>query len=521
MAGKIFKTLAASIALGAVIYAGTELAMARGGGGGHFGGGGGGAHFGGGGAHFGGGGARFGGGGAHFGGSGARFGGGGAYFGGSGARFGGAHVRSFSGAPLGVSRGNFANIRGAHIRSLSGARIGNSRSNFANIRGAHVRSLSGVSRGSFGNIRGMHVRDIGGAGKLGGRTAWNQWGHNWKGDHHWNGGHHWHGGWVGWGGSTYWPYFYGDLFAFVLWPYAYYDPFWAYGDGFIWDALFWPGPDYPYDTGYFDIYGSYAYGGPARTRTARTRSVDREITGSITKDTDLTQTCSGVAPGVTDLPFDYIEQAIKPTDEQLKAFIALKAASSQASDALKASCSSEVMLTPLGRIDAVQKRLDGMMQALGIVRTPLDNFYNSLNEEQRQRFARLGPAPDARMTRRGTASGNDLAALCSRRAESFTQLPAERVEKVVKPTQQQRDAFAKLKVASTEAANLLQASCPTQTPQTPIERFDALAKRLDAMAEAIKIVRPELASFYASLNDEQKARFNLLRPPETTTPPKG
>ena len=317
--------------------------------------------------------------------------------------------------------------------------------------------------------------------------------------------------------STYWPYFYGDLFAFAFWPYGYYDPFWAYGDVFVWDAMFWPGPDYAYGPGLSDVYGNYADSGPARTRTARARNVDRDITGSTTNGNDLAQTCGGLAPGVTDLPFDYIEQAIKPTDEQLKALVALKAASSQASDALKASCSSEVLLTPLGRLDTVQKRLDGMIQALGIVRTPLDNFYNSLSEEQRQRFATIGPASNARTDRRGSASGNNLAALCSRRAESFTQLPVERVEQVVKPTEEQKDAFARLKVASTEAANRLQASCPTQTPQTPIDRFDALGKRLDAMAAAIKIVRPELASFYGSLTDEQKARFNLLGPPKITT----
>ncbi len=286
--------------------------------------------------------------------------------------------------------------------------------------------------------------------------------------------------------------------------------------------MFWPGPDYAYGQGYYDVYGDYAYGGTARTRAAKARNLDREITGSATNGNDLAQTCGGLAPGVTDLPFDYIEKAIKPADEQLGALAALKAASSQASDALKASCSSEVMLTPLGRLDIVQKRLDGMTLAVGIVRTPLDNFYNSLSEEQRQRFAALGPASDARADRRrGSASGNDLAALCSRRAESFTQLPVERVEQVVKPTEQQRDAFARLKVASTEAANRLQASCPTQTPQTPIDRFDALAKRLDAMAEAIKIVRPELASFYTSLTDEQKARFNTLGPPQIKSPGQG
>ena len=519
MTTKIFKIVAASIAFGAVIFLGTELSSARGGGGGH-GGGGGGGHFGGGGAHFGGGGARFSGG---------------------GARFSGAQVRGFSGARFGASRSNFAHINGAHIR---GSRFGASRRNFAHVNGAHVRgsrigasrsnfahvngarslggSRVGTSRNSLAHINGANARSLGAARTLGGRAAWNNWGnHSWRAG--WNGGWGgWHGGWGGWGGSVFWPFFYGDLFAFTLWPYGYYDPFWAYGDVFVWDAMFWPGPNYASGEGAYDVYGEhYAYGGPARTRTARTRSVDSEITGSATNTNDLTQTCGGLAPGVTDLPVDYIEQTIQPTDEQRKTLVALKAASSQASDVLKASCSSEALFTPLGRLDTVQKRLDSMIQAVGIVRTPLDNFYNSLSEEQRQRFTALGTASEARTNRRRPASGNDLAALCSRRTESFTQLPVERIEQAVNPTQEQRDVFAKLKIASTEAANQLQASCPTQTPQSPMDRFDALGKRLGAMAEAIKTVRPALASFYSSLTDEQKARFNTLGPPQTTSPRQG
>jgi hypothetical protein len=174
-------------------------------------------------------------------------------------------------------------------------------------------------------------------------------------------------------------------------------------------------------------------------------------------------------------------------------------------------------MTPLGRLDTVQKRLDGMVQAWGIMRTPLDDFYNSLNDEQRQRFAALGPTSSARSNRRGPTSGDNLAALCNSRAESFTQLPVQRVEQAVKPTQQQQDTLEKLKAASTEAANQLQASCPAQSPQTPIDRFDAAGKRLNAMAEAIKTVRPALADFYSSLTDEQKARFNNLGPPQATT----
>jgi hypothetical protein len=110
---------------------------------------------------------------------------------------------------------------------------------------------------------------------------------------------------------------------------------------------------------------------------------------------DVAQTCGGLAPGVTDLPIDRIEATLRLTEEQLRALDALKAASSQASEALKSSCTSEVPQTPLGRLDAVQKRIGSMIQASAIVRTSLDNFYNSLNDEQRQRFATLAPTSTA------------------------------------------------------------------------------------------------------------------------------
>lgn len=464
MAKKIFKIFATSLALSTITFLGTELATARGGGGGQFSGGGRGAHFSGGGARF----------------SGAQFRG----VSGGAARLGGAQFRSFNGTRVSGPRG-LAQLNRTHVRGLNAAHLGSTR--FARMNGAHIRGLSAAH---------SHV-------------AWNHWGnHAWRTG--WNGG--W-GGWNGgsgfWGGSVFWPFFYGDLFAFAFWPWGYYDPFWAYGDVFIWDAMFWPGPIYTYGPGSFD---GYAYGGPARSRSVRSRNDDRDVTGS-TNSSDLAQNCGGLAPGVTDLPINSIERAVQPTDEQRVAIAALKAASSQASDALKSSCSNEALLTPLGRLDTVQKQLDGITQALTIVRRPLDDFYNSLSEEQRQRFAALGSNV---RTGRYRTTGKDLAELCSSRAEGFAQPPVDRIEQAVKPTPEQRDAFAKLRIASTEAANQLRASCPSETPRSPMDRFDALAKRLDAMAAAVKTVRPALADFYSSLTDEQKARFNMLGPPHQT-----
>ena len=456
MKNKILKVLVGTVALSALIGLGTEAAAAKDGGKG--------------------GGGRIGGGVGHV---------------------SGAH--GFSGVHMGSS-----GLGGTHIRSLSTHGPITHGRNFA-----HSNTLKNNTGKNFTQTNGKNFTNNNIAHNVSG-TNWNHWGN------HWNTG--WNGGWGGWwGGSVFWPFFYGDLLAFVFWPYGYY-PVWWYDPFFVWDVIFWPGPYYaygPYDP-YYDVYGGgYAYSGPTRTRTVR--HIAPETTGSVPSSADLAQSCGGLSPGVTDLPIDRLEQSLQLTGDQLKSLDALKAASAQASDVLKASCSGEVSMTPLGRLDTAQKRIDGMVQAWSTIRTPLDDFYNSLNDEQRQHFAALGPASGARSSRRGFASGDNLAALCSSRTENFTRLPMQRVEQAVKPTQQQQDALEKLKAASTEAANQLQASCPAQSPQTPLDRFDAVGKRLNAMAGAIGTVRPALADFYSSLTDEQKARFNTLGPPQAKT----
>ncbi len=86
----------------------------------------------------------------------------------------------------------------------------------------------------------------------------------------------------------------------------------------------------------------------------------------------------------------------------------------------------------------------------------------------------------------------------------------QRIEETIKPTEQQKSAFDELKKVSTNAAKDLEASCPAETAKTVTERLDRVAKRLDALANALAMVKPALSDFYNSLNDEQKARFNVI-----------
>jgi hypothetical protein len=87
-------------------------------------------------------------------------------------------------------------------------------------------------------------------------------------------------------------------------------------------------------------------------------------------------------------------------------------------------------------------------------------------------------------------------------------LPVDRIERAVQPAQQQEAAFQKLKAASASAAASLQASCPANMPATPVERMDAMERRKSFAAWIMALSRPALSAFYATLSNEQKARFN-------------
>ena len=104
---------------------------------------------------------------------------------------------------------------------------------------------------------------------------------------------------------------------------------------------------------------------------------------------DLTKFCDEKTPGVTDLPIDRIAQAIQPTSAQRAALDELKDASVKAAERLKTDCPTYQTLTPTGRVEAMEKRLDATLGAVKTVQPALAKFYNSLSDEQKARFNSL------------------------------------------------------------------------------------------------------------------------------------
>ena len=243
----------------------------------------------------------------------------------------------------------------------------------------------------------------------------------------------------------------------------------------------------------------------SRGGAAKTEQADREA--RVETNTQAFGSCTGLMPGVANLPIEQTRQTVHPTADQEAAFDDLKAASSQASDIIKSSCPSSVSLTPIGRLDAAAQRVDATIKALEVIRGALARFYDSLSDEQKRRFNAMDGSSER------TRSAGDMAAICSQQTGSFIDLPVQRIEQVVQPTAQQRSTFDDLKKATQNAADQLRSSCPTAVPLSAVARLETVGTRLRAMADAIKLVHPALENFYASLSDEQKARFNMMGPP--------
>src|SRR5262249_51817129 len=108
--------------------------------------------------------------------------------------------------------------------------------------------------------------------------------------------------------------------------------------------------------------------------------------------------------------------------------------------------------------------------------------------------------------------------LCGNPQGGVTAWPIAEIAKAVKPTPEQRALLDELKTSAARAADAFKQSCEDSFALTPPGRLRAMTNRVRATLEAVRIVRPALEKFYASLSDEQQARFNQLGPNKLDSP---
>jgi hypothetical protein len=300
------------------------------------------------------------------------------------------------------------------------------------------------------------------------------------------------GGGYGWYGPVFWPYAYDDVFEDVLWGYGLGSPFWDYGYDDIYGGVFLP-------FGSNDLVGHLP---PEQSQGTALAPVGRRAENRQAGRSGLiSKMCGDDSREIARWPIDRIEQGVSPTAEQRAALSEFADAAIRAAQTIKDACQSDVAFTPTGRLEAMQKRIEGMVQAVTMVGPPLGRFYNSLTDEQK---ARLNAANGQGNRNRGSTAGCNAAG-------SVARWPVDQIEKAVQPSPEQYSKLDALKKVMLATSDDLADSCPSSLPATPPARLKAISRRLETMLKAVKNVRPVLEGFYASLSDEQTAQFNAIR----------
>jgi len=196
---------------------------------------------------------------------------------------------------------------------------------------------------------------------------------------------------------------------------------------------------------------------------------------------------------------------IGPSTEQMERLQRLGGAIGAAADYLAKSCPTEIPQQPIARLQLMDTQIEVLTMAIDIIHQPLEEFEQSLTEEQRAKFsgeATLKTAPAARGDKTGLRS-------CGASSPAIDWSIGQ-IDKSVQPNEQQRPALTDVQQAFGKAANDLEAHCPTSVPRSAVARLEAIESRLDATWRAILSIQVALQDFEGKLNDEQKNRLQTM-----------
>jgi hypothetical protein len=319
---------------------------------------------------------------------------------------------------------------------------------------------------------------------------------------------HQYGGFIGWFGPVFWPYAYDDMFDYVLWPFDSFDygeTFWAFAYDDLFEGIFWADAEIETERG--DVVATAEADFPGSGDRSRAG-----VLGLEGQSREFAQICGERTPGLSQWPILRIAQSVGLTREQRTALKDLQTAAGDAARALKSACPLETPTTPIGRLDAMEERVRAISHAVELVGPALERFYAPLSEAQKARFHATAPQSAGEDEAGGSKSGENemLPQICTDHPAALSVQTVDRIESVVRPTDAQRGALGELRTAAARAAQVLRDACPAGTPGNPLDRLAAMQQRLGAMLDAASMVRPALQSFYGSLTDAQKARFNAV-----------
>jgi len=250
----------------------------------------------------------------------------------------------------------------------------------------------------------------------------------------------------------------------------------------IFQNIFWPAYASPWPFGYRDIFAT-AFAKPRPARDAR-----------------LCQQTDGA-----DTIVDRIQSAIAPTAEQSQLLQRLGGALNAAAGFLAKSCPNDIPAQPTARLKLMESQIEELTMAVDMIRQPLQDFEQSLDDEQKARFAIMIETP-------GDADRTDRSATIAQSCGSPTAIDwsIDKIDRSVQPSDDQRDALAMVKQSLGSVISDLEAHCPVAVPSTALARLETIEARLDASWRAVLSIQVTLANFESHLSAEQKDRFDNM-----------
>lgn len=241
----------------------------------------------------------------------------------------------------------------------------------------------------------------------------------------------------------------------------------------IYDEVFWPGRAsrwaFGYDAIFTDAFAKPA--GDAQVRACVESARTENIVGRI-------------------------DEEIRPRPDQAPLVQQLGRALGATAAFMAKACPKTVPPQPVARLELMQSQLQALTMAIDLVRPPLQQLEQSLDAEQKIRFAAMPEHASA-------------AAGCGA-APAATDWSIDAIDQSVQPDQNERDAIADLKGAFVGTALDLHAHCPDPPPAGPLARLEAIEGRLDASWRAALSMQVALAKFEKALNVEQRSRFESM-----------
>ncbi len=278
-----------------------------------------------------------------------------------------------------------------------------------------------------------------------------------------------------------------DMVGYAFWPQQYGREFWSHGPRDILRVMTAPAAAFAQQSE--DGTSPRRFAAATVNSTNTTESV-RAICIARVKDQAMR-------------PLDRVEDTISLSADQQRGLQTLRDAIRVAIDGEASACRGDLPATQPERLRAMINGLWAMRYAEFRIRPALDTFYGSLTDEQKQQLA------DQPQT---VGAGNDAtpptpAAICGE-AMTPNANPFGAIERVLRPTAEQRKSLQMLYGASMEMAQFLTSTCPAKTPAMPADRLSAASDRVMSLLHAAMGIEPILGAFYVSLSDDQRRRFN-------------